>query len=120
MSSRDDSMRLLAFAGPMAWSTVLGACAAVSGLSAYSEADCSSGCEDATADVSPDVTVKDAPHTESQAIEDVAQDTVGQDGDDAGDGGLPTCSVPTDIDGGLLVYYPFEGSTADQSGNGDN
>ena len=38
---------------------------------------------------------------------------------DAGDAG-PTCPAPTDIDGGLLVYYPFEGDTNDRSGNGNN
>jgi len=39
---------------------------------------------------------------------------------DASDAG-PTCPAVTDLDGGrLLLYYPFEGSLADQSGNGDN
>jgi len=36
----------------------------------------------------------------------------------AGDG-ASLCPVPTDIDGGLLVYYPFEGN-ADRSGNANN
>jgi hypothetical protein len=136
---------LRAFAGPVTLITALGACAAVSGLSAYSEADCPSGCED------------DAPHGDGQAIEDVAQDTFGPTeaaegtdasgyvgdeagtdgpsgdgggidandggdagGGDAGDGALPICSAPTDIDGGLLVYYPFEGNATDHSGNGNN
>jgi hypothetical protein len=43
-------------------------------------------------------------------------------GGDAGDGGGagPRCAAPTDIDGGLLVYYPLEGDTNDHSGNGNN
>jgi len=44
------------------------------------------------------------------------------DGGDAGDGGGSgtTCAAPTDVDGGLLVYYPLEGDTNDHSGNGNN
>jgi hypothetical protein len=41
------------------------------------------------------------------------------DAGNAGDG-ASLCPVPTDIDGGLLVYYPFEGNAADRSGNANN
>jgi hypothetical protein len=55
-------------------------------------------------------------------------DDAGPTGGDAGNGGDgaspfdagPTCQAPTDIDGGLLVYYPFEGNTDDHSGNGNS
>ena len=46
-----------------------------------------------------------------------ASDGGGPDASDAG----PTCPAVTDLDGGrLLLYYPFEGSLADESGNGNN
>jgi hypothetical protein len=149
------SVRLFAFVGPGTLITALCACAAVSGLTAYAEATCPNGCEDATSEASRDVAVNDAPHADGQAIDDAAEDTfspteaeaadastdVGAEtgvdgsrsdggtvtndggdagGSDAGDGALPICAAPTGLDGGLLVYYPFEGNATDRSGNGNN
>jgi hypothetical protein len=144
--------RCLAFSGPLAIATTLGACAAVSGLSAYSEPDCPSGCQDATAGGFLDGMDETFPERGDQAIEDVAQAAEtsqvsddggaeadaaprgeggsidasdertagGGDAGDGGDGASPICAAPTDLDGGLLVYYPFEGNPTDLSGNGNS
>jgi len=58
-----------------------------------------------------------ATTTETEAGMLDASDAGERDASDAG----PTCPAVTDLDGGrLLVYYPFEGSLADESGNGNN
>jgi hypothetical protein len=44
----------------------------------------------------------------------------GAEASDAGDGGPPLCPTLAGIDGGPVVYYPFEGDAADRSGNGNN
>jgi hypothetical protein len=133
-------------AGVLACSCALTACSTLEGLDGYGactthcdastrphdagEADSSSPEGDARppADAqSDDVNDEAAIDDGGQALDDGGEASTADAGDsgitadasDASDAG-PTCPAPTDIDGGLLVYYPLEGDTNDHSGNGNN
>jgi Concanavalin A-like lectin/glucanases superfamily len=130
-------------AGVVAFSCALTACSTLEGLGGYSE--CTTNCDASTrprdagkGDSSPESDARPPADAQSDDVNDeAATDDGGQTADDggeastadAGDGGIatadasdagPTCPAPTDIDGGLLVYYPLEGDTNDHSGNGNN
>jgi hypothetical protein len=129
-------------AGVLAFSCALIACSTLEGLSGYGE--CTTNCDAAIRphdagerDSSSESDARPPADAQGDDVNDeAATDDGGQspnDGEtstgDAGDSGIiaadasdagPTCPAPTDIDGGLLVYYPLEGDTDDHSGNGNN
>ena len=118
------------------------ACAVLEGLDDYKA--CLSDCEAGggrAADGGKDATGADAPvgsddagdiRDEGVGSEPLDVDTGGADasrpGDagsdasvaDASDGAPPLCGTLAGVDGGPLVYYSFEGSVTDGSGNGRN
>jgi hypothetical protein len=118
------------------------ACAALEGLDGYKAclADCDAGGGSAV-DRGRDATGGDAPANSDDAG-DMSDEGVGSEpteidaggtdasraGEagsdasivDASDGAPPLCATLADVDGGLLVYYPFEGNATDGSGNGRN
>jgi|HubBroStandDraft_2_1064218.scaffolds.fasta_scaffold10065_5 hypothetical protein len=76
------------------------------------------GTSDSSMTMAPEADASDAgtPNATDGAAPD-ATDGAAPDASDSG----PTCPAVTDLDGGrLLLYYPFEGSLADESGNGNN
>jgi hypothetical protein len=134
-------------AGVLALSCALIACSTLEGLGGYSE--CTTNCDASTrphdagkagetdssspeSDARPPADAQSDDMNDEEAIDDGGQ--APNDGGeastaDAGDSGIvtadasdagPTCPAPTDIDGGLLVYYPLEGDTDDRSGNGNS
>jgi hypothetical protein len=137
-------------AGVLAFSCALIACSTLEGLDGYSECttncdastrphdagkagenDASSPGSDAhtpadaqSDDVNDEAAIDDAGQAPNDAGEASTADAgdsgvITADASDASEAG-PTCPAPTDIDGGLLVYYPLEGNTDDHSGNGNN
>jgi hypothetical protein len=85
------------------------------------------GTSDSSMTMAPEADASDAgtPNTTDGAEPDASDAgtpnaTDGAGPDAAADSG-PTCPAVTDLDGGrLLLYYPFEGNLADESGNGNN
>jgi hypothetical protein len=84
-------------------------------------ADASASSDDA-GDTSDEGVGSDPPDVDAGGADASRPGEAGSDASvgDASDGAPPMCATLTDVDGGLLVYYSFEGNATDGSGNGRN